>query len=101
MHALLMMAQPGGGSQNPLAAFIPIILIFLVFYLLILRPQQKRSKEHRSMLEALKSGDQVVTIGGLHGTVVAVDQETVVLRVADNIKLTFSRSAIAGISKKE
>ncbi|MGC8723431.1 MAG: preprotein translocase subunit YajC [Acidobacteriota bacterium] len=101
MPWFLLMAQPaGGGSQNPLAAFIPIILIIVVFYFLLIRPQQKRAKSHRMMLDALKTGDQVVTIGGIRGSVTAVDQDTVVLRVAENVKLTFNKSAIAGLIKE-
>lgn len=102
MPWFLLMAQPGGsGSQNPLTAFIPLVLIIVVFYFLLIRPQQKRAKTMRSMLEQLKTGDQVVTIGGLRGTVAAVDKDTVVLRVADNVKLTFNKSAIAGLVQPE
>ncbi len=102
MPWFLMMAQPaGGGAQgNPIAAFLPIVLIVVIFYFLLIRPQQKRAKQHKAMLESLKSGDQVVTIGGLRGTVAAIDQDTVVIRVADNVKLTFNRSAIAGLIKE-
>ena len=98
MPWFLLMAQPaGGGAQgNPIAAFLPIILIVVIFYFLLIRPQQKRSKQHKAMLDALKTGDQVVTIGGMRGTVAGIDQDTVVLRVADNVKITFNRSAIAG-----
>jgi preprotein translocase subunit YajC len=102
MPWFLLMAQPGGsGSQNPLTAFIPLVLIIVVFYFLLIRPQQKRAKTMRSMLEQLKTGDQVFTIGGLRGTVAAVDKDTVVLRVADNVKLTFNKSAIAGLVQQE
>lgn len=97
----LMMTPAPGGSQNPLAAFLPIILIVVVFYFLLIRPQQKRAKQHRTMLDALKAGDSVVTIGGLRGTVAAVDKDMVILRVADNVKLTFNRSAIAGLINQE
>jgi preprotein translocase subunit YajC len=102
MPWFLLMAQPGGsGSQNPLAAFIPLVLIIVVFYFLLIRPQQKRAKSLKVMLEQLKTGDQVVTIGGLRGTVYSVDKDTVVLRVADNVKLTFNKSAVAGLIQPE
>jgi preprotein translocase subunit YajC len=104
MSLALMMAPAPGGAQNPLAAVLPVALIFVVFYFLILRPQQKQRKEHRAMLDALKAGDPVVTIGGIHGTVVAVDElnQTVVVRVSDNVRVTFNRTAIAGrIQPKE
>lgn len=101
MSLLLLMAQPSGsGNQNPLMAFLPLVLIVVVFYFLLIRPQQKRAKQHRSMLDDLKTGDQVVTIGGMRGTVAAVDKETIILRVADNVKLTFNKSAIAGLIKE-
>ena len=87
---------------TPLVSFLPIIFIVVIFYFLLIRPQQKRAKLHRAMMEGLKSGDSVVTVGGLHGTVAAVDQDTVIVRVADNVKLTFNKSAIAGlVSQKE
>jgi len=102
MPWFLLMAQPGGtGNQNPLAAFIPLVLIVVVFYFLLIRPQQKRAKSVKTMLDQLKTGDQVVTIGGMRGTVAAVDKDTVILRVADNVKLTFNKSAIAGLVQQE
>jgi preprotein translocase subunit YajC len=102
MSALLLMAQPGGAAnQNPLTAFIPIVLIIVVFYFLLIRPQQKRAKAQKAMLDNLKAGEAVVTIGGLRGTVAAVDNDTVILRVADNVKLTFNKSAVAGVVKSE
>lgn len=88
-----------GGPLGQLGQFLPLILIFVVFYFLLIRPQQKRAKQHKAMLDALKSGDAVVTVGGLRGTVHSVDDETVVLRVADNVRLTFNKSAIAGVVK--
>jgi preprotein translocase subunit YajC len=104
MSWLLLMAQPaGGGAQtNPIIGFLPVVFLIVIFYFLLIRPQQKRAKQHRAMIDTLKSGDSVVTVGGLHGTVAAVDQDTVVLRVADNVKLTFNKSAIAGlVTQKE
>jgi len=100
MSWLLMMGQPAGGSQNPLGALLPIALIFVVIYFLLIRPQQKRAKQHKEMLEALKTGDSVVTIGGIRGTVAAVDQDSVVVKVADGVKLTFTKSAVAGKSQE-
>lgn len=97
----LMMSQPQGGSQgNPLAAFLPLILLVVIFYFMLIRPQQKRAKEHRAMLDAVKAGDEVVTVGGMRGVVAAITDDTVVLRVADNVKITFNKSAIAGTIQK-
>lgn len=80
-----------------LSSLLPFILMFVVFYFLLIRPQQKRSKERNSMLGALKKGDQIVTIGGLHGTITEINEETATIRVADNTKLKFERSAIASV----
>lgn len=97
----LMMSQPQGGSQNPLAAFLPLILLVVIFYFMLIRPQQKRAKQHREMLDAVKAGDEVVTVGGMRGVVAAITDDTVILRVADNVKLTFNKSAIAGTVLKQ
>jgi preprotein translocase subunit YajC len=92
----LLMAQPQGQSQNPIVAFLPLVLLIVIFYFMLIRPQQKKAKEHRNMLDSLKSGDKVYTIGGLRGTIVAVDDTKIVMRVADNVKISFNKSAIAG-----
>jgi preprotein translocase subunit YajC len=94
------MAPPAsgqGGGSNPIVTLLPLILIFGIFYLLIFRPQQKRQKEHRIMLEALKKGDRVVTNSGLFGTVIGVKKSIVVLKIAENVKVEFQKAAIAAI----
>jgi|SRR6185503_8320277 len=85
---ILALAPPpatgqGGTPQNPIMAFLPMILLVVVFYFILIRPQQKRAKEQRKMMENLKSGDKVITSGGLVGTVVTVKDTTVSLRSAD------------------
>jgi preprotein translocase subunit YajC len=87
----------GGGGANPLVTFLPLILIFGIFYLLVFRPQQKRQKEHRNMLEALKKGDRVVTSSGIFGTVVGLKKSVAVLKIAENVKVEFQRAAIAAV----
>jgi preprotein translocase subunit YajC len=77
--------------------FIPMILIFLIFYLLVFRPQKKEQKEKQQMRDSLKKNEQVVTIGGMHGTVVMVKDKTVVLRVDDNTKIEFNKDSIATV----
>lgn len=72
----------------------PFVLMFAVFYFLLIRPQQKRQKQRAQMLNELKKGDKVVTIGGLHGTIAELTDDTVVIRVNDVTKLTFDRSAV-------
>ncbi|HID55651.1 TPA: preprotein translocase subunit YajC, partial [Candidatus Poribacteria bacterium] len=73
-----------------ISSLMPLILIFLIFYLLIIRPQRIKEKKHQNMLRNLSKGDQVVTVGGLHGTIVGLSDEIVVLRVAENVKVEVS-----------
>jgi preprotein translocase subunit YajC len=88
----------GGLFSGGIMSFLPFILIIAVFYFLIIRPQNKKQKETKKMLEALKKGDKVVTIGGIHGTIATVRETSVVLRVDDNTKIEFSRSAIGSVT---
>ncbi len=90
--------QQGGGA---LIGLWPIILIFVIFYFLLIRPQQKRQKEHQRMLESLKKGDRVVTSGGIYGTVVGVKDNIIVLKIADNVKVEFAKSAVSHILTRE
>jgi preprotein translocase subunit YajC len=94
--ALFPLAQTGG-APPALAQFIPILLIFGIFYFLLLAPMRKRQKQHQSMVEALKRGDRVVTNGGLLGEIAAVEEKVVHLKLADNVKVRVLRSAIAGM----
>ena len=89
-------AQQAGTGQL-LISMLPILLIFVIFYFFIIRPQNKKQKETDRMIAALKKGDKVVTIGGIHGTVVQTKEKTVIVKVDDNAKLEFLRSAIATV----
>jgi preprotein translocase subunit YajC len=104
LHVLLAF-QEGASPQapNPLIAFMPFILIILVFYFLILRPQSKRTKEHTNMVKALQKGDRVVTAGGFHGIIQGVNDEedTCLLEIADRVRITLSRSSIAQVKKEK
>jgi preprotein translocase subunit YajC len=95
IHAYLTNASAGGGQLWQM--LLPFILMFVVFYFLLIRPQQKKQKQRNQMLSQLKKGDKIVTIGGLHGTIVELTDDTVVLRVNDVTKLTFDRSAISSV----
>ena len=97
------MAPSGnGGGGSFISTIIMFGAIFLIFYFMIIRPQQKRSKEREKMLSNVQKGDKVVTSGGLHGTIAGLDEKTVLLQVGDNIKLKFERSAISSVvSSKE
>ena len=85
--------------MQQLLTFLPMILIFVVFYFLLIRPQNKRQKQVRQMQTELSRGDSIVTIGGLHGVVQKVDDTTVTLK-SGNAQLTFNRSAVAEVAKK-
>ena len=94
---LMAPANPEGGTGSLLTGFLPLIAIVFIFYFLIIRPQNKKRKETEKMLAALKKGDRVVTIGGLHGTVQNVRDSTVIIKVDDNVKLEFLRSAVSNV----
>jgi len=87
----------GGGPGSMLTGFLPLIIIFVIFYFLLIRPQQKRAKDHRSMIAALKKGDKVVTNGGIYGLVESVTENTVVLKIAENVKVKFGKGYIASV----
>lgn len=88
----------GGGDGNMLMTLITFGAVILIFYFMIIRPQNKKQKETQRMLAELKKGDKIVTIGGLHGVVDFVDGETVILEVDKNVTLKFSKSAIATVN---
>ncbi|MDD2966697.1 MAG: preprotein translocase subunit YajC [Desulfovibrionaceae bacterium] len=91
-------AAPAGGTDM-LVQFVPLILMFGIFWFLLIRPQQKRAKEHKRMLEALKRGDYVVTGSGLLGRILEIDAESVLLECGE-AKLRLTRSAVAGLAEK-
>jgi len=98
----LLMGAPQGadgatGGGNPLMTFLPFVAIIAIFYFLIIRPQNKKQKETQKMLSALKKGDKIVTIGGIHGTIQSVKEQTVIVKVDEETKLEFSRSAISTV----
>ncbi len=102
---LLLFAPPvaGQAAPNPLFQIAPLVLIFIVFYFFMIRPQQKKQKDREKVLDSLKRGDKVITIGGLHGTVAGIDTEkkTVLVQINESTKITFDRTAIANIEKQE
>lgn len=94
----IILQQTGGeGPLGMLMSFLPFLLIILVFYFLILRPQQKRQKERQNLLSSLKKGDKVITAGGIHGTVEAITDTMVTVRISDNVNVNLERSSIATI----
>lgn len=99
--ALAQTQAPAGPPPNPaiamLVQFAPILLIFAIMYLLLIRPQQQRQKKLEEMLKNIKKGDRVVTTGGILGTVVGTDDGKVVLRIADEVKVEFTKASITQV----
>ncbi len=91
-------AAPAGGSE--LMGLLPLILIFIIFYFLLLRPQIKRSKEHRTMVAALAKGDEVVTSGGVLGKITSVDESFIGLDIANGLEIKVQRSAVSSLMPK-
>ncbi len=89
-------ASPAGG----ILSFLPLIVIFIVFYFLLIRPQTKRAKEHRQLVEKLATGDEVVTNGGLLGKITHVGDSFVTVEVADNVKVKLQKHAVASVVPK-
>ncbi len=104
--AYAMGGAPGGaaagGAGGGMAAFqqiIPLVFMFAIFYFLLIRPQQKKAKEHKALLESMKKGDNVITAGGVHGKVTSVENELVTMEVANNVNIKITKSYIAAIKK--
>lgn len=93
-------AQAAGGAGGGLLTFLPLLLMLGVMYFLFIRPQQKRVKEHAAMVEALKKGDEVVTNGGLGGTITDVHDAFISMKVADNVDVNVQKQAIATLLPK-
>jgi preprotein translocase subunit YajC len=94
---LLPIVFAEGSSPSPLIQFLPFIFVFAIFYFLLIAPMRKRQKATQAMIAALKKGDKVVTNGGLYGEVAAVQEELVILKLADNVKVRVAKSAISGL----
>ena len=99
--AYAMGTQPGGGGGGGYMTFLPIILIFVVFYFLLIRPQQKRSKEHRTLLESIKTGEYVLTSGGIYGKITGIKDNIITLEISDKVRVKINRGNIAGVVKAD
>ena len=102
--AFAMGGAPGGaaGPAGGMAAFqqvIPLVFMFAIFYFLLIRPQQKKAKEHKALLDAIKKGDNVITAGGVHGKITAVDDGIVTLEIATGVNIKIIKSYIAAVKK--
>jgi preprotein translocase subunit YajC len=99
--AYAMGPQPGGGQGSQIWSFLPIILIFVVFYFLLIRPQQKRSKEHRNLLSNLKVGDSVLTSGGIYGKITGMKDDVITVEISEKVRVKVSRGHIAGVTRQD
>lgn len=84
-------------APNPITQFAPLIFIGVIFYFLLIRPQQKQRKEQQKLIESLKTGDKVITSSGIHGLISNVKERTVLLKVADNVKIEIDKAAVATV----
>ena len=99
---MMTQAQPGKpGSGSFITALVPFILVFVIFYLLIIMPSRRKQKKHQEMVEQLKPGDKIVTSGGIHGTIMGVQQDKIEVKIAANTKIDITKNAIAVIRTKE
>ncbi len=99
--ANLFLAFANGSAPSALVQFVPIILIFAIFYFLLLAPMRRRQKALQKTIENLKRGDRVVTTGGFYGRVVAIEESDLILELADNVKVRVAKSAVAGLEDEE
>ncbi|MBN2125164.1 MAG: preprotein translocase subunit YajC [Deltaproteobacteria bacterium] len=90
-----------GGQGGGFGAFVPLIIMFAIFYFLLIRPQQKKAKQHKTMLSSLKKGDRVVSSGGLHGVITGLTDEVITMEIAPKVRVKVSRGMVAGVSRKE
>jgi preprotein translocase subunit YajC len=95
--AFAQTAQPPAGG-SPFISFFPLVLVFIIFYFLLIRPQQKKAKEHRQMIDNLKKNDMVITSGGIHGRVIALTDTALTLEVAPNVRLRVERSHVSQLA---
>lgn len=97
LTSMLAMGSPGQGAGGFLASMLPIIAMIAILWFLLIRPQQKEQQKHREMVKNLKKGDEVVTVGGLYGRIMALDAEKVSLKVSDAVKVDVERSKIVRV----
>jgi preprotein translocase subunit YajC len=103
-YFLGMAGNPGGAQQqgNPLLSFLPLFVIIAVMYLFLMRPQAKKQKEHKKMLDSLEKGDKILTTGGIFGEIAGIKEkeDVLIVRIADNVKVELHRTAVAQVIKK-
>lgn len=100
MNIAYAMGQGGAGASGGaggFASFIPLILMFVIFYFLLIRPQQKKTKEHRQMIDNLKTGDRIITSGGLHGRITGVSENALTVEIAEKVRVKVNRASVSAL----
>ena len=88
-----------GAAGSPIMSLMPIVIIFIVFYFLLIRPQKKTQESHKKMVSGLKKNDEVITTGGIHGTIVNVKDATITLKIDDNVKIEIQKNCVGTLKK--
>ena len=91
--------MPPTSAPSPLVQLFPLALIFIIFYFLLIRPQKQKEREHQKMIEGVNKNDEIVTLSGIHGTIVNVKEKTLILRIDENVKMEIEKSSVAYIKK--
>ena len=99
MQTILFLAQAAPEQPPAIFQFLPLIIIAVLFYFLLIRPQQKKQKEHQKLVSSVKTGDKVITNAGIHGIVSNVKEATILLKVADNVKIEMDKAAVVSVTK--
>ncbi|HLB34707.1 MAG TPA: preprotein translocase subunit YajC [Chthoniobacterales bacterium] len=86
---------------NPMMQLVPLLFIGVIFYFLLIRPQQKQRKNHQKLVESIKTGDKVITSSGIHGIIANVKERTVMLKIAENVKIEIDRAAVTAVERNE
>lgn len=100
MNIAYAMGQGGAGAaggSGGFASFIPLILMFVIFYFLLIRPQQKKTKEHRQMIDNLKTGDRIITSGGLHGRITGISESALTVEIAEKVRVKVNRGSVTAL----
>ncbi|MFB6230248.1 MAG: preprotein translocase subunit YajC [Salinibacter sp.] len=102
LEPILLVGQSGSGGGGVFGLLLPLVLIIGVFYFFIYRPQQKREEEHQEMVENLEQGDKIITVGGVHGTIQKIDEDSVLAQVdSKGTRLRFNKDAISSLANEE
>lgn len=95
MFNTILMTQPAGGNSNPIMSFLPLILIAVVFYFFMIRPQTKRMKDQKNFITNLKKGDKIVTVGGIHGKIAEINDDTFMMEIENGVKMKIDRVSVS------